>query len=76
MRPVRYYVVQVGDHWEVSCTWRGTPTTRHADRETARDAALAAAEAQWQGQRVASEVMLSEDDGAWHRVASYGSLIG
>ena len=75
MRPIRYYIVQVGDHWEVSCTWRGQPTTRHADRDGAREAAEAVAEAQWRQQQVASEVMLSEDDGAWHRVASYGSLL-
>ena len=76
MRPIRYYVVQVGDHWEVSCTWRGTPTTRHPDRDAAREAAQAAAAALWRGQQAASEVMMSEDDGAWHRIASYGSLLG
>ncbi len=75
MRLPRYYIMRVGQHWEVAHSQRAYPTTRHPDRESALEAAKAHAEAQWRAQRVASEVMLNEDDGAWHRVATVGSLL-
>ena len=75
MRLPRYYIMRVGEHWEVSHSLRARPTTRHPDREDALAAAKAEAEAQWRVERVASEVMLNEDDGAWHKVATYGSLL-
>ena len=75
MRPVTYYVSRVGEHWEVAHSQRSFPTTRYPDRESALEAARLHADAQWRKERVASEVMLNEDDGAWHQVASYGSLL-
>ena len=76
MRLPRYYVMRVGEHWEVSHSQRASyATTHHPDRGTALEAAQAHADAQWRQQRVASEVMLNEDDGAWHRVAAFGSLL-
>lgn len=75
MRLPRYYVMRVGDHWEVSHSQRLYATTHHADRDSALEAAKGHADAQWRQQRVASEVMLDEDDGIWHRVAAYGSLL-
>lgn len=75
MRLPRYYVMRVGEHWEVSHSQRAFPTTRHPDRAGALEAATAHADAQWREHRVASEVMLNEDDGAWHRVATIGSLL-
>lgn len=75
MRLPRYYIMRVGEHWEVAHSQRAFATSGHPDRDSALDAAKAHADQQWRQQRVASEVMLSEDDGAWHRVASYGSLL-
>jgi hypothetical protein len=75
VKPVRYYVLQVGGHWEVSCSMRDQPPTRHPDRRSALRAAQDVALAQWQQQSVATEVLVNEDDAGWHKVAGFGSLI-
>lgn len=75
MRPVMYFVSRVGDHWEIRC--RSDP--RHGDfgdRGEAIAAARRAAETLWKGQQVASEVMVDDEDGRWHKVAAYGDLLG
>ena len=75
MRPVLYFVTRVGDHWEVRC--RLEPgTRRHGDREAAVAGAKRSASALWQGQLVAAAVMVDDEDGRWHQVAAYGSLLG
>ena len=75
MRPVTYYVSRVGDHWEVRC--RTDPDeTRYADRASAVDAARRAAERLWNGQQIASEVRVDDEDGRWLLVGSFGSLLG
>jgi hypothetical protein len=74
MRPVMYFVSRVGNHWEVRC--RLEPATReYRDREAALAAARRAASALWEGQLVATEVMLDDEDGRWHKVAAYGALM-
>lgn len=75
MKPVRYYVLQLGAEWEVSCSIREQSATRHPDRRSALQAAQQAALAQWQQQRVAAEVLVNEDDAGWHPVASFGSVL-
>ncbi|MCM2337814.1 MAG: hypothetical protein NDI59_03820 [Lysobacter sp.] len=76
MRPVTYYVIQIGDQWSVACSYRDDPTTIHPDRTAALRHAQDRARCRWDEQRVASEVRITEDDGAWHPVASFGSLLG
>jgi hypothetical protein len=76
VKPVRYYVLQVGNHWEVSCSRRDQPVTRHPDRRSALRAAQDIALQQWQQHQVATEVLVNEGDAGWHQVAGYGSLLG
>jgi len=76
VQPLRYYVLQVGDHWEVSCSLRGQPVTRHPDRRSALRAAQDVALQLWQQQSVATEVLVNEDDAGWHKVAGFGSMLG
>lgn len=76
MRRTTFFVLQVGDRWTVSCSLRGAHESSHPDRASARAAADAAALAMWQQQRVATQVMVSEDDGGWHTAAEYGDLLG
>lgn len=73
MRPIRYFVSRVADAWDVLSPHEGSK--RYSSRFTAVQAAQDAAQDLWEQQRVASEVMINEDDGAWHLVASYGQLL-
>ena len=72
-RPLRYYIAEIGNEWEVMLP-RGL--AHYPTRADAVDAAKAAAREAWEKDCVASEVVISEDDGAWHLVAAYGSLLG
>ena len=75
MRPVMYFVSRVGDHWEIRC--RTAPGVRDfADRASALAEARRAAAALWEGQQVASEVLVDDEDGHWHKVAAFGELLG
>ncbi|HSR65925.1 MAG TPA: DUF2188 domain-containing protein [Xanthomonadaceae bacterium] len=75
MRPVMYFVSRVGDHWEIRC--RSDPRAGDfADRAEAIAAARQAAGALWKAQQVASEVFVDDEDGRWHKVATYGDLLG
>ncbi|MGN6513185.1 MAG: hypothetical protein ACTHKZ_06365 [Lysobacteraceae bacterium] len=75
MRPVIYLVSRVSDHWEVRC--RSDPGVGdHPDRASAIAAAQRAAEAMWQEQHVATEVVVDDEDGRWHPIARFGSLLG
>ena len=74
MRPVMYFVSRVGDHWEIRCRSDPQPGD-HVDRSSALAAARRAAEALWTGQHVASEVLVDDEDGRWHKVAAYGELL-
>lgn len=73
MRPIRYFVTGVADGWDVLSPHEGA--MRYPTRFSAIQAAEEAARALWETQRVASEVMINEEDGAWHLVASYGQLL-
>lgn len=75
MLRTKFFVAPVGDHWEVACTLRGHPTTRHTSRFAALQNARIAAQDLWTEQRVACEVLIDEDDGQWHPAASYGELL-
>jgi hypothetical protein len=75
VKAVRYYVLQLGSEWEVSCSIRALPATRHPDRGSALQAAQQAALGQWQQQRVATEVLVNEGDAGWLPVASFGSVL-
>lgn len=75
MRRIKYFVMCIGDHWEVSCSLRDQPTTRHPGRVEALQAAGRAASALWE-QNIASEVLIDEEDGEFHTVATYGDLLG
>ena len=75
MRPVMYFVSRVGDHWEIRC--RADPRSGDfADRAGALAVACQAAEALWKERHVASEVHVDDEDGRWHKVATYGDLLG
>lgn len=76
IKPVTFQVVQIGAHWEVSCSLRDRPRGRHSDRAAALRVAQADALALWQQQSIAAEVVLCEDDGGWHTVMRYGDLLG
>jgi len=76
MRRVTYYVIRIGDGWAVSCSLRSLPVSSHPDRESALRAAEAAALAMWQGQSVATNVRINEDDDAWHTTVEFGDLLG
>lgn len=73
MRPTRFYVSNVADGWDVLSPHEGSK--RYPSRLAAVQAAQDAAQALWELQRVASEVMINEDDGAWHLVSAYGQLL-
>ena len=73
MRPIRYFVSSVSDGWDVLSPREGAK--RYPSRFTAIQAAQDAAKALWDLERIASEVMINEEDGAWHLVASYGQLL-
>ena len=75
LRPVSFHVLQIGAHWEVSCTLRDRAVTRHPDRLSALLAAETAAILLWEQQQVTSEVAICEDDGEWHTVARFGGLL-
>ena len=75
MQPVKFYVLQLGAEWEVSCSIRERPATRHPDRHSALQAAEQAALAQWQQHRVAAQVLVNEGDAGWLPVASFGSML-
>ncbi|HVI24776.1 MAG TPA: hypothetical protein VM576_01080 [Xanthomonadaceae bacterium] len=75
MRPVLYFVTRVGDHWEVRCRLEAG-TREYRDRDEALRAAQRIACMLWERQLVATEVMVDDEDGRWHRVAAYGSLLG
>ena len=75
MRPVIYFVSQIGRHWEVRCRLE-QGTREYPDREAALAAARRAAQALWERQLIATEVMLDDEDGRWHKVAAFGSLLG
>lgn len=75
MRRVTFYAMQVGEHWEMACSQRGIAPQHHADRDAAVDAAKDAARRLWEGERVATAVMVAEDDGGWHQAAIYGELL-
>ncbi|GAB3746461.1 hypothetical protein [Lysobacter olei] len=76
MRPVTYYVIQIGDQWSVTCSYRDDPTTFHPDRASALRHAEARARRRWEDQHAAAEVRITEDDGVWHPAAVFGSLLG
>lgn len=76
MRPVLYFVTRVGDHWEVRCRIEPGITREYGGREEALRAAQRTAAEVWERQLIATEVMVDDDDGRWHRVAAYGSLLG
>ena len=75
MRRVTIYAMQVGDHWEVSSSQRGGAPERHADRTQALEAACHAAKRMWDIDRIATAVVVSEDDGGWHQAATFGDLL-
>jgi hypothetical protein len=75
MRRVTFYAMQVGGHWEVACSQRGIAPKNHADRAEALGAAQQAARQMWERDRVATAVMVSEDDDGWHQAATYGDLL-
>ena len=72
-RPLRYFVAEIGNEWEVLLP-KGMAC--YPTRKEAVEAAKAAAREMWEKECLASEVVISEDDGAWHLVAAYGSLLG
>ena len=72
-RPLRYFVAEIGNEWEVMLP-RGL--AHFPSRTEAVEAAKAAARDVWESERLASEVVISEDDGVWHLVVAYGSLLG
>ena len=72
-RPLRYFIAEIGNEWEVMLP-RGM--AHYTTRTEAVEAAKAAACEAWEKDRIASEVVISEDDGAWHLVVAYGSLLG
>ena len=63
MLRTKLFVAPVGDHWEVACTLRGQPTTRHVSRFAALQSARLTAQDLWTQPRVACEVLIDEDDG-------------
>lgn len=75
MGPVMFFVTRVGDHWELRSRLE-QGTRAYADRETALRAAQRAAAEVWERQLIATEVLVDDEDGRWHRVAAYGSLLG
>ncbi|MDR7132956.1 hypothetical protein J2X06_000140 [Lysobacter niastensis] len=75
MLRTKFFVAPVGDQWEVACTLRGHPTTRHASRFAALHTARLTAQDLWTEQRVACEVLIDEDDGQWHPAARFGELL-
>ena len=75
MLRTKFFVAPVGDHWEVACTLRGHPTIRYPNRFSALQNARIAAQDLWTQERVACEVLVDEDDGQWHQVASFGALL-
>ncbi|QSX79048.1 hypothetical protein [Agrilutibacter solisilvae] len=75
MRRVTFYAMQVGDHWEVACSQRGIEPQRHEDRARALAAAQEGAQGLWARERIATAVVVSEDDGGWHQAATYGDLL-
>jgi hypothetical protein len=76
MRRVSYYVIRIGDEWAVSCSLRSLQVSSHPDRESALLAAEAAAQAMWEGERVATNVRINEDDDDWHTTVEFGDLLG
>ena len=72
-RALRYFIAEIGTEWEVMLP-KGM--AYYATRGEAIQAAKDEARAMWESQRLATEVVISEDDGAWHLVAAYGSLLG
>jgi hypothetical protein len=75
MRRVTFYAMQVGEHWEVASSQRGNAPQQHADRVQAVQAADETARRLWEGERIATAVMVAEDDGGWHQAATYGELL-
>ena len=75
MRAVTYYVIRIGDGWSVSCSHDDVETTGHPDRGSAITAARSAAAEMWHGRQAASRVMVDEDDGQWHEVIAFGTLL-
>ena len=75
MRRVTIYAMQVGDHWEVSSSQRGGAPERHPDRARALEAACHAARRMWDVDRIATAVVVSEDDGGWLQAATFGDLL-
>lgn len=73
MRPIRYFVSSVAEGWDVLSP-RGAPM-RYPSRFSAIQAAKDAAQEMWDVHHAASEVMINEEDGAWHLVAAYGQLL-
>ena len=75
MRRVTIYAMRVGDHWEVSSSQRGGGPERHADRTSALAAACHTARQMWEVDRIATAVMVGEDDDGWHQAATFGDLL-
>jgi hypothetical protein len=75
MRRTTFYAMQVGDHWEVSCSRRGATPERFATRVAALEAACASARRLWESERIATAVVVNEDDGGWHQAATFGDLL-
>ena len=73
MRPIRYFVSSVAEGWDVLSP-RDAPK-RYPSRSSAVEAAKDAAQEMWSVHRAASEVLINEEDGAWHLVAAYGQLL-
>lgn len=76
MRPVTYYVTRIADEWSVTCSHDSEPPSRHPDRFAALRAAEAEALRMWEERMAASTVLVDEDDGRWHNVVSFGSILG
>ena len=76
MRRVTFYVIRIGDEWAASCSLRSLPVSSHPDRESALLAAEAAARTMWEGERVATNVRINEDDDDWHTTVEFGDLLG
>lgn len=74
MQPGSFFIIQVGDHWEVRSTFKLARTT-HPGRQQALACAIAEAEALWDEQHVACMVRISDDDDRWHTVRTFGGLL-
>jgi hypothetical protein len=75
MRRITIYAMQVGEHWEVSSSQRGSAPEHYASRAQALEAACAVARRMWDVDRIATAVAVSEDDGGWHQAATFGDLL-